>query len=313
MVKTLKPLIVLFLDWTAANRAAGTTAGYKRHLDAFAVAVGDVSLSDLRAYHLLEWGRTWHQIQAVQRLFNWAKNDAELIDRNPFTRVKKPTPRGRRRILSYHELAKLLRVSRRDFRELLIASRETLSRPQEVRTLAWEELRHDESAQAVEDALRQGTAYFELTEFKARKRRRDHQTTRVIPISLRLGRLLLRIRQRDAVAGGEVFRTFRGVPWSKERIRQRMRTARKRAGLQRDRAGETVCLYTLRHTMATRACARGVRDRVLADLLGHTTTRTTARYQHLEVPDLIEAMQVIHDKHRRRGSPQGPHVRRRPS
>lgn len=294
MCHTLESLITLFLDWTAANRAAGTASGYKRHLDRFAAHTGPVALADLRAHHLLTWGRTWHQIQAVQRLFSWAKNDAELIERNPFCRVRKPPIRGRRRIFSAQEQAKLLRTVRTDFRRLMLASRESLCRPQEVRALTWAELHHDESTAGVVDALPAGRAFFRLTEFKARDRRRDTSAVRIIPISPRLGRLLLRLLRTASNESPLIFQTYKGKAWTKEKIRQRMRTARRRAKIGRDAAGEHVCLYTFRHTGATKACARGVRDRVLADLMGHTTTRTTARYQHLDVPHLLDAMQEIH-------------------
>ncbi len=296
MSYTLSQLIHHFLNWTAANRAAGTVAGYRRHLDAFAVHVAAVQVADLKAHHLLTWGTTWHRIQAVQRLFSWAKNEAELIERNPFARVIKPRPGGRRRILTHKELATLLRNVRHDFRSLLIASRETLCRPQEVRALKWEELHHDETTRSIDDALISGHAFFRLTEFKSRSRRRDHLATRIIPISARLGRQILR-KKRDTIRHvGAVFLTFRGAEWCKEKIRNRMRSARRRARLVADGRGEQVCLYTLRHTMATIASARGVSDRVLADLLGHSTTRTTARYQHLQLAHMIAAMRRIHDR-----------------
>jgi integrase len=296
MQYTLSQLITLFLDWTAANRAPGTVAGYRRHLDAFAVHVSGVELPDLKAHHLLTWGTTWHRIQAVQRLFSWAKNDAELIERNPFARVIKPRPGGRRRILTYKELATLLRKVRGDFRMLLIASRETLCRPQEVRALNWEDLHHDETSRSLDQALESGHAFFRLTEFKSQSRRRDHLATRIIPISRRLGRAIARKKRNTISHLGPVFVTFRGAKWCKEKIRNRMRSARRRAGLVADGRGEQVCLYTLRHTMATIASAKGVSDRVLADLLGHSTTRTTARYQHLQLGHLIAAMRRIHER-----------------
>lgn len=293
---TLSELITLFLDWTAANRAAGTVSGYRRHLEAFAVHVAGVELADLKAHHLLTWGTTWHKIQAVQRLFAWCKNDAELVERNPFAHVRKPAPGGRRRILTRGEVLRLMRVVRHDFRMLILTSRETLARPQEVRVLKWEDIHHDETTSSLSEALKSGHAFFRLTEFKSRARRRDPLATRIIPISRRLGRLLDRQKRNTISETGEIFVTFRGRPWCKEKIRNRMRSARRRAQLAVDRRGEQVCLYTLRHTMATLACARGVSDRVLADLMGHSTTRTTARYQHLQVPHLLAAMRKIHDR-----------------
>jgi integrase len=179
---------------------------------------------------------------------------------------------------------------------LFIASRETLCRPQEVRALNWEDLHHDETSRSLDQALESGHAFFRLTEFKSQSRRRDHLATRIIPISRRLGRAIARKKRNTISHLGPVFVTFRGAKWCKEKIRNRMRSARRRAGLVADGRGEQVCLYTLRHTMATIASAKGVSDRVLADLLGHSTTRTTARYQHLQLGHLIAAMRRIHER-----------------
>ena len=54
--------------------------------------------------------------------------------------------------------------------------------------------------------------------------------------------------------------------------------------------GENIVAYTLRHTAATRACTSGVPDRVLADLMGHTSTNTTRRYQHPQLEHLADAI-----------------------
>jgi integrase len=76
----------------------------------------------------------------------------------------------------------------------------------------------------------------------------------------------------------------------------RMSRLRKRLGLSRDARGEQLVCYSVRHTGATRAAAAGVRDRILADIMGHTNTRTTARYQHLEVSHLTAAIESIRPK-----------------
>ena len=44
-----------------------------------------------------------------------------------------------------------------------------------------------------------------------------------------------------------------------------------------------------RHSYATAAVASGVSDRRLADLMGHTTSKTTQRYIHLAHSDLYQA------------------------
>jgi integrase/recombinase XerD len=75
-----------------------------------------------------------------------------------------------------------------------------------------------------------------------------------------------------------------------------MRRLRRRIDLADD-----VVPYTLRHTAATRATVAGVRDKLLAELLGHTSTRTTARYQHPNVEDLCAAAERATARARRTG------------
>lgn len=69
-----------------------------------------------------------------------------------------------------------------------------------------------------------------------------------------------------------------------------MRRIRLALAMQRDARGENFVPYTLRHTFATLATAAGIRDRLLADALGHTETATTARYQHLSVEHVRAAL-----------------------
>jgi site-specific recombinase XerD len=71
---------------------------------------------------------------------------------------------------------------------------------------------------------------------------------------------------------------------------------RDKVGLGPDENGEQVVAYTMRHTSATRASARGVRDRVLAELMGHTSTTTTQRYQHLQADHLAEAIKRVNGR-----------------
>jgi integrase/recombinase XerC len=69
-----------------------------------------------------------------------------------------------------------------------------------------------------------------------------------------------------------------------------MRRLRVRAGLGPDENGEQLVAYSMRHSAATRASARGVRDRVLAELMGHSSSSTTQRYLHLQAEHLADAI-----------------------
>ncbi len=73
-------------------------------------------------------------------------------------------------------------------------------------------------------------------------------------------------------------------------------SAASKLGFAPDEHGENVVAYTLRHTGGTRATAQGVRDRVLADLMGHAQTTTTRRYQHLQTEHLHAALQKTNQR-----------------
>jgi integrase/recombinase XerD len=89
-----------------------------------------------------------------------------------------------------------------------------------------------------------------------------------------------------------LFLNSRGAPWTSSALRIAVRRACRRLGLD-ETHGEKIVAYTIRHTAATAATVAGVRDRHLADLMGHSTTRTTARYQHLDVEHLRKAAELL--------------------
>lgn len=213
-------------------------------------------------------------LQALKRLFAWGV-EMELISRSPFVGIPLPPLGQRQRILTRPELARLLRNSGRPLRWLLLGMRHTLARPQEVRGLRLSDWREDLGA-------------FVLSDFKGRDRRRDGVRVRVLPADAWMRRLVAR-RARRLDRGGVLFPGGSGQPWTSNALRLAVRRAAARAGLDAE-GEERVVAYTLRHTVATWATAAGVRDRQLADIMGHTSTRTTARYQHLPIADLVAAI-----------------------
>jgi site-specific recombinase XerD len=287
---TLGELAARFFAWMerecAGERyARGTLDYYRTHLTLAVRRIGaDRPVAELRAIDLEMTRTSWFSVQAPQRLFNWAVR-VGLSESNPFRNVPLPPHPARSRVLSDVELAQLLRGARGGrgaFRRFLIGMRETLARPQEIRHLTWEMLDPRLGA-------------FVLTDFKGKKRRRDGKAARLIPVTPRLGRLLERLRARQG-ATGRVFLNCAGEPWTRNAVRCCMRRLRRKLGWP-DR-GEKVVPYTMRHTGATRATANGVSDRRLADLMGHAKTITTARYQHLQVIHLHEALRQAQARHK---------------
>jgi len=190
MTYSLSGLVAAFSDWTALQVAAGWTAQrtadyYSNLHKKFLADAGDLQLHELRAYHLLTWGTSWHRVQSVQRLFNWGIM-AELVERNPFRNVRKPPQIGRRRIMSRREELRTLRRAHPRFREFLFAMRESMARPQEIRAVTWDDLHYSPAA----------GHFFALEEYKGRNRRSSPADVRIIPITPRLARLLARLALR---------------------------------------------------------------------------------------------------------------------
>jgi integrase len=175
-------------------------------------------------------------------------------------------------------------------RTLLLAYRETYARPQELRLATWEDVHAEDPKLTTREALHLGEASIILYEFKDGQRRQDTERPRVILLSPRACRLLLRLLERRTSKRGPIFLTARGAGWTANALRCRFRRLRVRLGMPRDKRGENIVPYTWRHTGATMAAAGGVRDRLLADVLGHVETKTTARYCHLQVRHLRDAL-----------------------
>ena len=298
MNRRFSSLVKEFLAWAAKCLRRSTVNVYRHYFKKWIAEQGDTQLSRIVPARLTAWAKTWHACQAIKRLFRWATVEACLIRRNPVADVKHPPKGYRRRIMSRKEIVTLLRDSKADLRRLLVCYRETFARPQELRIARWEDLASDNPELTLRQSLEQGRAVLQLFEFKDGRRRRDTETPRIILLSPRACRLLLRMLGSLPTKKGSIFLTSKNKPWTGNALRCRFRRLRKRLRIVRDKRGETIVPYTFRHTGATTAAAHGVRDRILADVLGHVETKTTARYCHLQVSHLRSAMQTVWSRRR---------------
>lgn len=295
---TVSTLADAFYSFMAGRNTPGTISYYQRHIKRWIAHVGPVAVDDLRKHHLLTWGKKWHEMQAIQRLFTWAHSVMEIIERNPFKGIRRPRPGQRRRVLTDQEAARVLRAADRDFRAYLLALRESIARPQELRAVMWAHIRWEGDHADMASALRAGDAYFRLWDYKSRERRADPDTPRDIFINARLGRLLARRAAHGPDGQSHIFTNQRKLAWTSNAIRLRMRRLCRRLHLAEDDRGERVVAYTWRHTSATNASVNGMPDRVLAELMGHTSTRTTARYQHPTRQHLRKALNAARNRGR---------------
>jgi integrase len=269
-----------FLDWVELHRSEKTFTDYHTCLSRWVGLHGkrpvnsikQLDLEHLKTALVKEGYKPCsvnHYVVAVQTCWNWGgKND--LLPSNPLAKVEKLHAEGRQRVLTPDECRSLLRHSDALFRQVWLVFWLTGMRPGEFCKLTW-------------DAVNWESHCFVIRKHKTSRTAKDRKP-RIVPFPPVVEKLLRRSQGASAP-----FLNEDGNPWTYNALRCRMRRLRERAGIARDGNGETIVLYTARHSYATGAVASGVSDKRLADLMGHTNTRTTGRYVHLAHGDLYDA------------------------
>lgn len=284
----LSEAVRIFLDWCENNRSAGTTEQYRIQLHKFAQSCPVANVSEIMPIHILAFSSRWHPLQAVKRWCSWLHSVAKVIAEDPGKTVRLPRQGRRERVLTPTESARLLRAAARSYRNFLVAMRESVARPKEVRDCRVCDIRTEDGSHFDAASLREGRCLMLLPDWKTKGRSKADRRYREIPISPRLGRLILRLIRKNPDPQQLVFRTRRGKPWTKDAIVHAMQATRIRAGIDVDSDGEGIVAYSLRHTGATRLVRQGVNLKVVSRTLGHEQVKTTERYIHVDRADLTE-------------------------
>ncbi len=217
-------------------------------------------------------------IQAVIQAFAWAADVAGLVPSNPLIGYPLPAGRGRTRVATQDEHMALLRTCTHNpwFRLVLVASRRSGCRPGELRMLKWDMVDLDA-----------GLWVIPTSEHKTGTLQRQPRP-RVIPLPPSLVHMcrLLKARSQSEF----VFTDRYGHQYSKNTLVIAFRRARERAKIPL-KAGEALVLYSNRHAFGTRSVGK-VTDLELANVMGHTSTRTVAKYVHMDTAQ----MKAIRDK-----------------
>jgi integrase len=270
-VPTAHALVDRFLTHLAGQVQAGrnkpaTLQYYRRQLATLlTVLPPDLAAGDVAPHHLLDGPDTWHFHQAARRVFTWAAK-LRLLKDDPLRGHPLPRPGRRERVPTPAERVAVLVAAAPFFRDYLVCLYHTAARPGELRALAWADVDLD-----------QGTA--ELREYKAKGRMKHAPPVRTIFLDEAVVALLRRWKAERAPAPGDAVFTGRyGQPLTAQAVAVNFRRAVARAKV--DQRGERLVPYSLRHGRATELTERGMQTRLLADLLGHSQERTTARYQH---------------------------------
>jgi len=271
---TVREIVAAYLNCERIRLSKRTLENRSRVLHAFAADHGNLPLDDCRPSLLIEWiadRSEWRSdwtrqdaCKSVIRAFNWSVRDRR-ISLNPFTGASWPGGEPLRPMTDA-ELNSLLRAVSPLFRRVLVFQAFTGCRPCEMAELKWKHIRLD---------LARGEGVIVLWQHKTRRTQRNPRP-REVQLTPPVLKLLIWLARSGAEPEQLVFQTSQGSPWNRNNLSQRVRRARRRAGVAED------CkLYGLRHAFGTRAILNGVDLKTLAELMGHTTTRCTERYVHL--------------------------------
>lgn len=276
-----------FLEDIKARKSESTHQAYRyRLLRALRILGTDLRVAEVKKLHLAKIEGAFKNdlspttvkdtIATVQTVFSWAvKHD--LVTENPLVGYEKPRGRTRNRIVSEGEFKALREHSDVKFRRVLWSLRLTGCRPGEIRSLIWEWV-----------DLETGFWIFPVHKTITQQRQ---PKPRIIPLPPRLLALCHFLSEEPHKSSDFVFTNAHGAPYSKDCFCRKMARLRTRAGIE-TKSGEDLVLYSNRHTYGTNAAGK-VSDMELAELMGHTDTRTTRRYVHLNADRLQDIQRKI--------------------
>src|SRR6516225_5110747 len=173
-------------------RSYDTVACILRRFDA---ACGRLTLTECRPFDLqcwlndhAEYRSEWDlrcAVSTVKRAINWAL-EMELVQRNPFAKLRRRGRPRRRQPMTDEEFQTLLSGCDPTFRRFLIFLKFTGARPGEVSSMRWEDVDFEQAAVVL----------------KEHKTARKTGQPRIIPLVPTVSRLLLWVRRQSPNARG---------------------------------------------------------------------------------------------------------------
>jgi integrase len=270
--QTVHDVIELYLAQAKRDLTARSYETVQCILNRFDKSNGELALAECRPFDLQCWlndhpeyRSEWYRrcvVSTIKRAFSWA-TEMELIDRNPFARMRANRgPANRRRPLSDEEFQTLLRGSDLAFRRFLVFLKFTGCRPGEAASMRWANVRFDEGAVVLQE----------------HKTARKTGRPRIIPLVPTVIKLLrsMQTHGRDAEEMGaqdHVVTNRRGNALSRGWLSLKMQRLRKRLGLAKG-----VTLYGLRHRYGLMGIKNGVNLKLLSLCMGHARTQMTEHY-----------------------------------
>src|SRR4029079_9951055 len=192
-----------FLEWVERHRSAGTYQWYWWRLQSFARRYPDLTVEDLKPFHVQEWVDAQdiapttqrNSSRAVKRSIKWAHRQG-YVDANPLAEMEAPSAERREVLITNDEYALLLNAIRDPgFYDLVVTTWETGCRPQESLRV---EARHVD--------LKNQRWVFPKSESKTK------QLSRVVYLTDAALAITAALMAQYPI--GPLFRNSHGAPWS---------------------------------------------------------------------------------------------------
>lgn len=262
-----------------------TFDSYKWLLDQAITELGKMPLSLLRGEDIQKYygSLTASKARHIHAPLRSALSQAvkwSLIYSNPCDAVELPNHRAREmQALTAEEAARLLKVEGR-YSSLFAFLLTTGARPSEALGLKWSDLDLDKATATIQRTLQwhaNGGFYFGETKTKGSRRMVPFPATLIDQLKLHRANqaeALLKLGVRTEL----VFANSEGMPlMRKNLVRRHFKPALKSAKLPTN-----LTLYCLRHTCASLLLQAGVHPKIVAERLGHSSTKLTLDvYSHI--------------------------------
>ncbi|GJM15983.1 MAG: integrase [Thermodesulfobacteriota bacterium] len=212
------------------------------------------------------------ELSTLRQIYNLAKRWNSFSGENPVSiSGLLPEENLKERILTFIEEDKLLSISNKHLKPIIITALNTGMRKSEILSLKWSNV-----------DLENGVITIDQTNTKNKKTRR-------IPINSNLKSLLLE-QKLKSIRSEYVFLSQTGKPYKfHDSIKNAFNGACRKAEIKGLR------FHDLRHTAATRMIESGASIVAVSKILGHSDLKMTMRYSHPE-NSLIEAVELLSNK-----------------
>lgn len=266
-----------YFEYAKSVLTAKTISTYELAFKEFIRVEGDLFLDDVGVKHIehflsvkiteaSEWTARKYYIAlaaAFQKAVHW-----EYLTANPFRKVAKPKTREvLPTFFTQDDFALFLTAAKdADFRDFCTTAILSGLRLGELLALTWKDVDFDTKIILVQNS----------ESFTTKSKR-----SRVVPMNVDLAALLLERKRNQRSESNLVFSDARGRPIKQSTIQHMFKKTVRRVPLN-----DKLHFHSLRHSFASALVMAGVSLYAVQKLLGHTTSKTTEIYAHLQPQQL---------------------------